>query len=457
MRSVRRSHVLTTIPTPEDTASTDESLLALTDPGTLQSRLRSVFGHSPCRGIRFGLLYGSRSATAALDDSKGHDAVEVPLPTGCLAKLLTTTLVRARAAGDALNLDEELWRHLDSGRLGPALGGIRINHLFDHTHGMDDSAIARTPLRSDGSIDIEALVAQLTAAARIAEPGEVYSYSNAGSWLLSALLERLYERPYAQILRTELFDPLNISLQHHPTPLARPGELYVCPASGGTLALSVRDTLSFLKAILPGGVRALFDSTGAAPSPAVPLPGWHSIEQGVQLGWKDYGSGWLGHTSEGLGTSALIRIHPARRIGVVVAADSHSPMAVASALLGKLLPGFVSLRMPKLLARQDVAQLAIAQYTGVYSDSRLSIDIAPGQSSPLQLQARHRRDAEVDAEPFFVSALQAAQNHIFFPVPADAVLCPFVQFVESRDGTFRYLWNGKNLRRAALRTSATLS
>src|SRR5690606_10230390 len=94
-------------------------------------------------------------------------------------------------------------------------------------------------------VDTDTLLAQL-GAERLAAPGAFYSYSNAGAWLLAAVLERLHRRPFEAQLRERVLAALGLR-ERRGEPSLVPGRS-ICPSMGGTLALSTRDLLTFLEA-----------------------------------------------------------------------------------------------------------------------------------------------------------------------------------------------------------------
>src|SRR5690606_41457828 len=78
---------------------------------------------------------------------------------------------------------------------------LTFRHLLEHTHGLDDSGLPPAPRRADGRIDVGRLLACLEGR-RIAVPGEVYSYSNAGAVLVAAALEALRSEEHTSELQS---------------------------------------------------------------------------------------------------------------------------------------------------------------------------------------------------------------------------------------------------------------
>jgi CubicO group peptidase (beta-lactamase class C family) len=430
-----------------ESAPAHRELLELTRPDILRLRLEQAFPDTGLTGIHVGFAYDGAWSHVAIDGS-GHPSMPAHVrPPGCLTKLFTATIARAAIAADRFALEDDAAQLLGRQRAAAAieaLTGVSVKHLFEHTHGLDDAGIASAPLRSDGCIDSAALCERLGGTARLAPPGRLYSYSNAGAWLLAAILEQSLGARFETLLRRELFDPLSVDVW--PPESAPPApDRSICAAIGGSLGIHVDGIAAFLSAVLPGGRYSCFGPEGDRDGAIVPLPGWHSLEAGIRLGWKHYGAGWFGHTSEQANAPALVRVHPRWRVGIVVVAEGRAPMSVAAAVFGKLLPNLVGLRMPKLLRRSELEALDVRRYAHRYENAAFAVSVRPGENAPLEIVAHRRRDGSLEAQPFFAAILHAAERNIFFPIPAEPAHFPFVQFVEPAADHFGFLWNGKNL------------
>jgi CubicO group peptidase (beta-lactamase class C family) len=418
-------------------------LLDLTCPGVLQERVAASARRDSRERVLVGLSHQDRHALAASTCYANSKPGDQCVLVGCLAKLFTLTLIRRAMAAGHFSLDSPVSRHLPRGS-ARCFDAVTFKHLMEHTHGLDDAGLVRAPTAPDGSIDLSALCQQLAAAPAIAPPGHLYSYSNAGAWLLGAILEQCFDRRYEQILREELFDPLELHVRHLPSSLAAAGETFICPASGGTLAISVRDLLSFLSCQVAAGPERFF---GAAPmqeacSELTALPGWHSFERGIRQGWKYYGSGWFGHSSESSGAALLTRLHPQRRIALVVASEHRPPLGVACSLLGKAVPELASLRTPKLLDPAQSAALELERLTGEFGNRALCIRISASNGA-LELKAFQRRHDSVATQAFATAKLVPARDRMFLTMPRDARLFTFVQYIGERATGSDLLWSGK--------------
>jgi len=112
-----------------------------------------------------------------------------PILAGCLAKLLTASLVTEAVADGHLHWSDAIDDVLPSKHPSRRkLAGVTVRHLVEHTHGLDESSMARVPRRTDGFIDAAGLCEGLGARS-ICSPGALYSYGSVGGWLAGAALE----------------------------------------------------------------------------------------------------------------------------------------------------------------------------------------------------------------------------------------------------------------------------
>lgn len=378
-------------------------------------------------------LHGSERGRTIIarsaDGRRAYAAVRAAHPerevfrVGCTAKLFVAALVERTLDAHGIGYDVPV-RHVLGGSSGAALGDTSLRHLLEHTHGLDDSAITAAPATADGSIDAAALLARLDGH-RLAEPGAYYSYSNVGAWLLAAVLERVHGRPFESLLHERVLEALRFR-DLRSVPCSGPGNR-ICAATGGALALSVRDLLTFLEA------RAAVWRTESV----TPLPGWSVLEKGVCLGWKYHGEGWFGHQSIASRVSLMARIEPRRRIALVVASERHPAPVVAAKLFARRLPELGRLELPKRLPPWQAAALDLHAYRGRYgcAAERWTVSIEDDAPS-LRLSTAS-----------FTTPLEPAEGELFFTRIAGPGRLAFVQFVERAASSFRYLWDGRRLLR----------
>ncbi len=312
----------------------------------VESRLVKLLSGAPRKRAVVAWAADGRCDYAAVGDAQTEARAEWCWQTGCITKLFTAALVEKAQRELGLALDQPLTDALglDAGRL-PHAAGVTIRHLLEHTHGLDDSGLPHCPRRADRFIDVSSLLRRL-APHRFAPPGALYSYSNAGAWLLAAALERRRGRRYAEMLSLELFAPRGLGM-HVRLPSLVPGSPgRVCPAMGAALALSTRALLSFLRLIALPDLRRHAPGPDARSADITPLPGWNPLERGVYGAWKYHGEGWFGHGSAWPGASLMVRVHPRRRVALLIASRDHPAPVLAAKLFARVLPEFRNLAIP---------------------------------------------------------------------------------------------------------------
>ena len=415
-----------------DKGSGDETRAAsLARPEQLRRELaRGLHGVASCDAV-VAFRCGENVATACAGPD---DKSVAPIRIGCIAKLLTATLARRAFEAGYLAPDDDAADVLRGSVEGCAPRGITVRQLLDHTHGLDDSRVAAVPRRANARIDVDALVRALRAAPALAPPGTIYSYGSAGAWLVAALLERCSGRPYAELVRREILDPVGI--RGHGLDSGVP----ICPATGAALALEPTDLLRFVAHTAFENPSAWPDENHAGALGTVsPLPGWNPLERGVYFGWKYHGCGWFGHQSVWPGASVLVRAQPRRALAFVVASREHSAAVVASRVLGYHLPELFDVRVP---ARSSAA--TAAEPSGTFGSAAWRVAIH-GRDGGLELSARRRSERRVRHTRLH------PLGGVLFTRPTVAAF-PHVEIVVP-DSERTYLWNGRFvLRRIEPRT-----
>jgi CubicO group peptidase (beta-lactamase class C family) len=395
----------------------DEVTAELSEAGVLQRQLERYAAAVSCGPVAVAFAAGTVVVTASVHGPRGR-----PAPIGCLAKLLTATLVTRGASRRALAPDAAVAGLLDVP--GEALHGVTVQHLLEHTHGLDDSLLA-APRHVRGFIDRGELLSRVTAPLRWAPPGAAYSYGNVGAWLLAALLERMHGRTFATLVRDELLAPLRIEGWWRDGNAAG-----LCAALGTGLALSAEELVRFaLHAVENDGLGA----------PITPLPGWHPLERGIALGFKSAGGGWLGHQSVWPGASTFLRVHPQRRLGLAVVAHEQPAALVALGALGKHLAELFAGRTR--VPTEPRARLL----PGCYEQAAHVVAIAATPHG-LRAEAWDRDERGAQRGQRTRAALVRA-GCVWFARPASG-LVPYLEAIPGLDGA-TWLWNGRVVLRRA--------
>jgi CubicO group peptidase (beta-lactamase class C family) len=420
--------------------SSADMKVPLTDPERLFESINRTLSSGRYRSAGVGLIWGDRIFCGGAAD---RNIASRMIRLGCITKLLTFSLLLEA-------VHEGLWKMEDA--LDVMVGGVPskfipsgivVRHAFNHAHGLDDSTIQQAPVRRDGFIDVDKLCQSLGAPSKIAVPGRFYSYGSGGALLAAAILEREYGSKYYDLLANRILIPLGISAGREGGAENPNCGRSVCPATGGKLALSMKDLLMFLQFQMLNRYGAFEDFANETfAKELMPLPGWHSIEKAICFGWKYYGQGWFGHNSEVPGAAGFLRVNPRLKVGIVVASDDQPPTAIASALFRSQWPNLVQLEMPKMGRDVCLGTQRASRHLGTYANCGLSYTVTSDSAGRLFLKCRRAKHTSEGAD---TSILHPADAEIFFLRPPVPGLSPFIQFVCSEVGGFGYLWNGSQM------------
>lgn len=132
---------------------------------------------------------------------------ETVFDIGSLSKQFTAAAVLLMVERDLLSLQDSIGEYLPY--VPEDKRGITVHHLLTHTSGLPDFHAFGT-----GDVHGDLLVMSRMGAERAImgspldfPPGEDWTYSNSGYTLLAALVERVADRPFEDVLRSELFAP----------------------------------------------------------------------------------------------------------------------------------------------------------------------------------------------------------------------------------------------------------
>ncbi|MCM2412911.1 serine hydrolase domain-containing protein [Streptomyces sp. RKAG290] len=133
---------------------------------------------------------------------------------GSLTKTFTAVLVLRLRDEGLLDLADPLEKHLT----GTGAGEVTIHQLLGHSAGLGAESPAPWWERTPGSLrpDLADVLGDQT---RMHPPGRRHHYSNPGYTVLGALIEAMRGAPWAQVLRSEVLEPLGM-LRTGPQPQA---------------------------------------------------------------------------------------------------------------------------------------------------------------------------------------------------------------------------------------------
>lgn len=193
-------------------------------------------------------------------------------------------------------------------------------------------------------------------------PGALVQYSNLGYGILDYIIERVSGKPYAEFMRTEVFEPLD--LKHTSVHVAgglepfaavrydaqsRPIPFYDFDHRGASAIYSsahdlVRFGMFHLKNRLPEQKRILKDATIDAMK-VVTSPG--GADAGYGISWSvqknDNGVVRVSHTGGMPGVSTVLNLYPEANLAVVVLTNAGN----AGAVLNRVATEIATIMMPR--------------------------------------------------------------------------------------------------------------
>ena len=258
-------------------------------------------------------------------------------------KMLTAAALVTLSEKGKIKLDAPVGTYVRG--LSPKLAQVTVHQLLSHTAGIRDSASFHGP-RDDSAL--ATFVQSWSDEYLIAEPGEIFSYSNLGYVLAARVLEAVSGKPFADAMNEVLFQPLGMRrttlrpimamtyplAQGHDVPAGQANPIVVRPfaddarywAAGGVFT-SVEDFARFAIALLNDGriVGAQSIVPGVVKklsSPHVHPPTGKADERpahGYGLNIREHrGVRVLQHGGARIGFGSLVRIVPEHRFAVII-------------------------------------------------------------------------------------------------------------------------------------------
>lgn len=195
--------------TPPDGTSTTAPPVAASVKAALEEAVAGLPGA--------GQVFASVGGAVALDAAWGTSSSGVALaptslvPWASAVKAATCSAVMRLADAGALDVDDRVTRFIpDFGEAGKE--AVLVRHLLTHSAHLGGYGGPLSITSFDAtvaSIVAAPMVADERAApgAEVPPPGTVPSYNPAGIWILGEILRRYHDRPFEELIRSELFEP----------------------------------------------------------------------------------------------------------------------------------------------------------------------------------------------------------------------------------------------------------
>lgn len=349
--------------------------------------------------VKDGRVFHARAfGMADLEARVPVDLDHTMFPLASITKTFTATAVAQLVTEGKLGLDDPVQQHLSFAlRQGPGRA-VTLRDLLTHASGIPDRMIGSSAWSADSLLPLKTYLSARQPAPLL-PPGQVHSYSNFGTALVSGVLEQVTGRDHAALLRDRVLSPLgmNDSRFNLPgaaaanDPAALPARTYEPGADGKLMPVpteymlnigaagmqaSATDMARYMLAYLEG---AAGRDTGIMPAAGFTellrrQGGNPDINTSLGLVWQRHMAGGtlvVGHSGGQRGLSADLRLFPEKGFGYFIAITGDGgflPWDFLSAFLDTYLPDAPSLPpVPLPDAGKHAAALA-----GIYQDFRFT-------------------------------------------------------------------------------------
>jgi len=171
-------------------------------------------------GFSIAIARGGNIAYQAARGSRNLDP-EAPASVGtwyCIGsvtKQFTAALIMQLVEAHRLALDDKLATVLPA---FPHASEVTFRQLLSHTSGIADyaDAVFTAGLDKQTNVQPSALIALIAGKPLVSPPGAQWDYSNTNYLALGLTLEKLYGKPYAQVLHERIAQPLGIEIAAGP-------------------------------------------------------------------------------------------------------------------------------------------------------------------------------------------------------------------------------------------------
>ncbi|MEU1721198.1 serine hydrolase domain-containing protein [Nonomuraea sp. NPDC005692] len=451
----------------------------------LRHRLAGLLAENQVPGAAVAVHADGRTvevAAGTLSTATGVEATPGSLfQIGSITKVLTATLAMQLADEGWLDLDAPVRAHLPAFRIGDERAARRITtrQLMCHVAGFEGDVFTDT---GKGDDCVERFLDVLHEVPQLFEPGEMFSYNNAGYCVLGRIIEVVRGKPFDACLRDHLFTPLGMThaacdpyeaivhrtavghVQRTPDGPYEPTPVWALARSnapaGSMLAMRPRDLLAFARMHLaggtgPDGARVLSaESVAEMRRPQVALP---DFAQGTAwgLGWELFdrpGGTVFGHDGSTVGQSACLRVAPGRDVAVVVVANGGRTRPVFAEIAGRVLGelGGVELPAPPAPGPAPVPPANAVRYAGTYTSSTCETEVTLDGAGRLWLRRTPVGiTADLDEVPYRTE-LAAWRDDVLIPLePERGAHAPIAFLGDDGTGRALYLHDGRADRRTS--------
>lgn len=176
---------------------------------------------------------------------------------GSITKQFTATLILQLVEQGKIKLDGKLTDYLPDYRKDTG-AKVTIHNLLSHTSGVPNYTAQQGFLQnvSRNPFVVDDFIKKYASGDLEFEPGTKFNYSNSGYFLLGAIVEKVTGKPYEQVLKENVLDPLgmkNSGYDHYNTIISK-------RATGYTKTLHGYENAPYLDMTIPYAAGSLFST-----------------------------------------------------------------------------------------------------------------------------------------------------------------------------------------------------
>ncbi|HUR02058.1 MAG TPA: serine hydrolase domain-containing protein [Nonomuraea sp.] len=400
---------------------------------------------------------------------------------GSISKVWTATLALQLVEDGKLDLDLPVRAYLPEFRLTDESAAARITtrQLLCHTAGFEGDRFTDTGRGDDA---IARYVELLGQAPQLFEPGELFSYNNAGYVVIGRIIETLRGKPYIQCLREHLIQPLGLAhtatdaeeailhraaVGHFPSGpegSPQPAGVWALPRSlapaGSALTMTARDLLTFARSHLCDDDGVLGTETiHAMRTEHVRISPITAHGDAWALGWEIFHVGEhtiYGHNGDTIGQSAFLRLVPERDIAVALLTNGGQGVPLHHELFGHVLGELAGIELPALPVPSP-GTIDASRYLGSYGNSITDITISQDDSGAIWAEHVPTGEYAGSAPPQRFQLLPYHGDTLITVQPYQGIHRMQVFVGDDGHGKARFLHDGRALPRRSATASACSS
>lgn len=348
--------------------------------------------------VKDGQVFHARAhGMADLEAKVPVDLDHTMFPLASITKTFTATAVAQLVAEGRLGLDDPVQKHLSFPLRQGQGRAITLRDLLTHASGMPDRMIGSSAWDTDSLLPLKTYLSDRQPAPLL-PPGQVHSYSNFGTALVSGVLEQVTGRNHAALLRDRILSPLGMDNSRFnlpgaaaaPDPAAISARTYEPGSDGKLIPVPTEYMLNIGAAGMQASaadmaryMAAYLEGAAGRDTALIPAAGFTELlrrqggnpDIGTSLGliWQRQMAGGtlvVGHSGGQRGLSADLRLFPEKGFGYFLAITGDAGFLTGdflSAFLDTYLPDPAPVPVPLPDAARHAAAIA-----GIYQDFRFT-------------------------------------------------------------------------------------